>query len=165
MKEKQTHFIIIPAEVLLSKKIPANAKLLYGEILYLCNDKGYCWASNNHFAELFGVSVTSISLWVTSLRENGFIECNVWENPENYTRQIFLTKSLRKVKAPFTFLITQLLNKMSEESLRKLKIIYKGQEHPSGNAPAIKDDFDIETKEWKDKNGQVHGRDSIDYES
>lgn len=33
------------------------------------------------------------------------------------------------------------------------------------NAPTVKDDFEVETKEWTDKKGQIHGRDSIDYKS
>lgn len=149
MKEKELKYIIIPENILLCKKLPANAKLLYGEILSLCDKKGYCWASNNHFAKRFGVSITSISLWMTSLRENGFIKCQIKENK----RKVFLKAYLSNLKTAF-----------EKEPLRKLKDIYKGQ--GSLRSPAReKDDFKVETKEWVDDKGHKHGQDSIDYES
>ncbi|NLL73741.1 MAG: helix-turn-helix domain-containing protein, partial [Clostridiales bacterium] len=34
----------------------------------------YCWAGNAYFAELYGVTKTSISNWISSLQKNGYIE-------------------------------------------------------------------------------------------
>lgn len=163
-KDEELKFAIIPEDVLHydHKKMPANAKLLLSEIIFLCNDKGYCWASNKYFADRFGVSVTSVSLWIASLQNNGFIRCKIWKNSENHTRQIHLMKSLREIKAPFFFLVAKLLHSMSDESLSKLEGIYKEQQ-PS-DAAVLKDDFNIETEEWVDEKGHKRGRDSIDYE-
>lgn len=73
MTDKPNYYCIIPAKVRFAKTISANAKLLYGEITTLCHQKGYCWASNDYFATLYGVSKTSISKWVNQLKAEGFI--------------------------------------------------------------------------------------------
>ena len=71
-----TYWAVIPANVRYSK-LKANAKLLYGEISALTNKEGYCWASNNYFAELYGVSKNTISLWINQLKKYGFIHVDV----------------------------------------------------------------------------------------
>lgn len=74
MEEQQkSYYAIIPANVRYDKDLAPNAKLLYGEITTLCNEKGYCWASNQYFAELYGVSVLSVKRWVNSLVNKGYV--------------------------------------------------------------------------------------------
>lgn len=74
MEEQQrSYYAIIPANVRYDKDLAPNAKLLYGEITALCNEKGFCWASNQYFAELYGVSVLSIKRWVNSLVTKGYV--------------------------------------------------------------------------------------------
>ena len=48
------------------KNICPNAKLLYGEITALCNEKRFLLGSNEYFANLYGVTTKSISKWVSS---------------------------------------------------------------------------------------------------
>ena len=64
MEDFKSYYAIIPANVRYDKDLPANAKLLYGEITALCNEKGICWATNDYFAKLYDVSKTSISKWI-----------------------------------------------------------------------------------------------------
>lgn len=74
MEEQQkAYYAIIPAEVRYDEDLPPNAKLLYGEITALCNDKGYCWATNQYFADLYKVKVWSVSNWIKSLSDKGYI--------------------------------------------------------------------------------------------
>ena len=69
----RSYYAIIPANVRYDKDLPPNAKLLYGEITALCNEKGYCWATNNYFASLYSVGKRSITGWISTLEKKGFI--------------------------------------------------------------------------------------------
>lgn len=73
MENKKSYYAIIPATVRYDADLVPNAKLLYGEITALCNEKGYCWASNRYFADLYGVSTDSISRWIAQLAEKFFV--------------------------------------------------------------------------------------------
>jgi predicted DNA-binding protein YlxM (UPF0122 family) len=71
---KPSYYAIIPANVRYCKELKPNAKLLYGEITALSNAKGYCYASNRYFAELYGIErIQTISDWVGQLQKLGFI--------------------------------------------------------------------------------------------
>ena len=76
---KPSYYAIIPADVRYSKLKP-NAKLLYGEITALSNKHGYCFATNNYFAELYGVSKNTVSLWIQELKEHNFISVEIIYN-------------------------------------------------------------------------------------
>ncbi|MDU7212505.1 helix-turn-helix domain-containing protein [Clostridium sp.] len=70
----KSYYAIIPANIRYDSSITPNAKLLYGEITALCNEKGYCWANNEYFASLYGVSKVSISKWIRQLVKKGYID-------------------------------------------------------------------------------------------
>ena len=94
MKEKITpsYYAVIPADVRYAKHLNANAKLLYGEITALCNKEGYCWASNNYFAELYGYTPQSISNWIQELVSQDFIRTENFPERGNL-RHIYLNHS------------------------------------------------------------------------
>ena len=71
------YYAVIPATIRYDSRISANAKLLYGEITALCNEKGFCWATNGYFAKLYSVTARSIKTWISSLEEMGYITVNV----------------------------------------------------------------------------------------
>ena len=75
-QERPNFYAVIPANVRYANITP-NAKLLYGEITALSTQKGYCFARNKYFANLYGVSIVSISKWIKELIDNNFIESEI----------------------------------------------------------------------------------------
>ncbi|MBS4200303.1 conserved phage C-terminal domain-containing protein [Bacillus sp. FJAT-49732] len=94
---KKSYYAIIPANVRYDQEITPNAKLLYGEITALCNEKGYCWASNSYFADLYGVSKVSISKWINQLVDNGYLTSEI--QYKDGSKEIF-NRYLRIVNVP-----------------------------------------------------------------
>jgi hypothetical protein len=86
-KINRSYYAVIPASVRYDEKLSANAKLLYAEITALSNEKGYCWASSNYFAELYKVSDRSVRSWIKQLNESQYIRCDITGNND---RKIYL---------------------------------------------------------------------------
>ncbi len=81
MDIRKSYYAVIPAAVRYDNKIIPHAKLLYGEITALCNEKGYCWATNDYFSNLYSVSKRTISSWIKSLCDAGYVTADfVFEN-------------------------------------------------------------------------------------
>lgn len=77
MPEQKNYYAIIPADVRYDKNLKDKAKLLYAEITSLCNEEGICLATNDYFANLYGVSKTTISLLIKELVEYGYINSQI----------------------------------------------------------------------------------------
>ena len=85
MEEKQRnrvgYYSIIPSKILYNKELKANEKLLYAMITSLACKEGYCFATNNYFAEELGVHPKTVSSWISDLREKNYIQA-IYENME-----------------------------------------------------------------------------------
>ena len=91
---KKSYYAIIPAFVRYDTNLTANAKLMYGEITALCNEKGYCFATNKYFADLYSVSNVSISKWINQLKDYGYIKVKIVykeNSKEIESRQMYIT--------------------------------------------------------------------------
>ena len=77
MDIKKSYYAVIPATVRYDNNVVPSAKLLYGEITALCNEKGYCWATNDYFSKLYSVSKRTISTWIKSLCNAGYISAEL----------------------------------------------------------------------------------------
>lgn len=89
-----SYYSILTADVRYDKDLPPNAKLLYSEITALTTMRGYCGETNKYFAELYGVSPTSISNWISILKAKGYIDVEMIQHEENHSikeRRIYTT--------------------------------------------------------------------------
>lgn len=89
---QRSYFSVIPANVRYDETLTANAKLLYGEITALANQKGYCFASNNYFAQLYKVTPQAISKWVNMLANKGYIHIQAQKNGLLTERRLYVDK-------------------------------------------------------------------------
>lgn len=73
-KEKPNYYGIIPAKIRYDNDLSNSQKLFFSELTSLTQQEGYCWASNNYFAELYDVDTSTISRWVKGLKDKGYIK-------------------------------------------------------------------------------------------
>ena len=73
-------FAVIPAEILLSKKLSSTKKLLIALISNLSNQKGFCFASNQYLSECLSISKTTISTLLTELENEKYLKRKIERN-------------------------------------------------------------------------------------
>jgi hypothetical protein len=123
--DKKNYYAIIPSDVRYDNTLKANAKLLYGEITALTNEKGFCWSSNSYFASLYDVSNRTISNWISQLEKRGYITLQmVYKNG---------TKEIDQRKIYLGDLASKNINRPTEENFhthRKKTSIPPGRKLP-----------------------------------
>ena len=79
MKENNNpnYFGILPANVRYDKKLKPMEKILYTEITALSNSKGYCYATNSYFANLYDVHKNTAGTWINNLEKLGYIKSKI----------------------------------------------------------------------------------------
>lgn len=89
---KVGYYSIIPSKILYNKELKANEKLLYAMITSLACKEGYCFATNNYFAEELGVHPKTISSWISDLREKNYLKVDIVrnENKQIIQRKIYI---------------------------------------------------------------------------
>ena len=96
---RKSYYAVIPASVRYHPDLCSSSKLLYGEITALCNEKGFCWATNKYFSDLYNCHKGTVSKWISSLEETAFIRTETIKAAENKTiRHIYLKSAPQKAK-------------------------------------------------------------------
>lgn len=119
MENNPNYYAIIPANVRYDKDICPNAKLLYGEITALCNQTGICWAKNEYFSSIYGVSKTSISKWISQLVDKGYIRNElIYKAGTKEVLKRYLSLLTHPIEGKLKTPIEQKLNRPIEEKLK-----------------------------------------------
>jgi len=118
------NYILIPNDIKTSS-IPSGAKILYGDILCL-SKRGYCFSSNKYFAKTYNVHTNSISNWITSLKENKFINAKYGKDDKGRSvRKLYPTiecgKKHKKLLKGHTKIYEH--NNKRDEYKRKTKVV------------------------------------------
>ena len=88
-------YIKIPEQVERSEFLCPMSKLLFGRIHSLSQKEGYCWATNQHFAEWYNCSPSQVTRWISELTRAGFIECEIIKK-SNVRRIQIASKAISK---------------------------------------------------------------------
>lgn len=96
MKESPSYYAIIPANVRYDENLKPNSKLLYGEITALASKNGVCYASNNYFAQLYNVDISTISKCITQLKDKDYIQVDYIVNDDKTKRRIIRLRGIEK---------------------------------------------------------------------
>jgi hypothetical protein len=131
---KKSFYAIIPATVRYCEDLPANAKLLYGEITALCHEQGFCWANNYYFSELYNVSKVSISKWISALQREGFIQIEIDQSQGN-SRKIFIGRNVVPSQSKVKEVVKKSLrpSQSNVKDPRKEKFIHNNTINNTGN--------------------------------
>lgn len=73
MENKKSYYAVITSSVLYNDNLTARQKLMFAVITNMSNEKGYCFASNNHLAKITKTSVRTIQRDLSVLEELGFL--------------------------------------------------------------------------------------------
>lgn len=103
---RANYFAIIPAYIRYNKELKFGERLMYGEITALSNKEEYCYAKNKYFADLYEVSQSTISRWISHLAELNSIDVQIIRNErkEIIERRIYIkdTPYMQNCIYPYT---------------------------------------------------------------
>ena len=120
MNNKPNYYSILTPEIRYDKTLSNAMKIMYSEITALCNKEGYCWATNQYFADLYEVSKKTISNWINSLIKRGHL-----------TSKIIYRKGTKQVEARHLYMTVATYGKIEGEVSIKKDIPYgKNEGYP-----------------------------------
>jgi biotin operon repressor len=93
--DKNLTFLQIPNSILENRELDGDNKILLSKIIELHKRAGSCFASNNTFGNLIGMSRTSVSKRITKLKQLGYVTTeDVWEG--NVQKGRIITPTYKK---------------------------------------------------------------------
>jgi hypothetical protein len=102
-----SYYSVIPATIRYDNRLKPAEKLIYSEITSLTNRIGYCFASNKYFANLYGVTIHTVSQWISHLEKLEYVYIKLIRdtNKEIKERRIYIndTPYVQKNTYPYIF--------------------------------------------------------------
>lgn len=141
-KEKPAFYAILPATVRYDDRLrPGDVKVLYAEITALTTAKGYCFASDTYFANLFDVSKTTVQHWLKVLEECGYITRT--KKYREGTKEI-LGRYIRIIKDPTQEILSNPTQEILRDSITSINNT-RGNKSPENKKPI----FDTSTPAYQ----------------
>lgn len=146
MEEKTGHgyYVTIPMIILTDERLSPNAKLLFGIIGNLANQRGYCFASNAYIGDLLGCHEVTISGYVKELLDAEYIIKFNEITPTGMQRRLrlnnegVLANGLRGSKPTDLGGLSQETKHNKQRRINKEEYIYNTSVNETTNTPQIK---------------------------
>lgn len=95
---------VIPNKYLYAKDINAVQKILIGLISGLSNIKGYCFATNDYFADILDLSKVRVSQLITDLEKKGYLGRVIYRNEkQEVEKRILILIMDKEIPLPLKF--------------------------------------------------------------
>jgi len=149
-------YSLIPISILRDNRLTSLEKLLLIQIISLCKQKGYCWATNKYFAELNNVSRTTISKSVNNIAASNYINIQYEkQNLNNSKRKIELTpvlnNQIKRIKESFDTSIKEKLKQYNKNNDNKIDKIYTKNENGNEYWHGVKIEYNKAKKEEQEE--------------
>ena len=93
-----TRGIWIPIEIMHDDDLNHSQKFVLSEIEQLSQLEDGCYAQNSHFAKLTGITKTTVSKTISSLKDMGYIDIETEAGSRNHVRKISIVKKTTLVE-------------------------------------------------------------------
>lgn len=131
--EKPGYWAVLPASVRYDEELSSSAKLLYAEISSLTGETGYCYATNEYFSRLYGLTERTIIRLIRELAVAGWIRV---EDDEGGRRRRKIYAGLNPLAGYPDKNVTPTLTKMSPPPDKNVTPIKnKKEDHNPPKAP------------------------------
>lgn len=90
------YFITIPSHIYLNKELSKTTQNLYGLIISLSNQEGYCYATNKIIAKMLDCSLSSVTRGLQQLKDINVIRIEL--NELGNARKIYTVDTQNGVK-------------------------------------------------------------------
>ena len=128
--------LVIPTSLLGDSRLTFLERLLLIDILSLCKKKGYCWATNEYFKNLFNVSKQTISKSISSLSKYGYIVLEYDRKEKNNSKRVIRLSEVLKNQ------ITGIKNNLNTSVQENFKQYNKNNIKRNNIGPIISKDVD-----------------------
>ena len=167
---RANYYAIIPAYIRYNKELKFGERLMYGEITALSNKSGYCYASNKYFADLYGVSQSTISRWISHLAELNSIDVQIIRNEkkEIIERRLYITDTpyMQNCTYPYTQNNQYPIRKKSKENIinnNMLDSLFNYIIKKEKQIPKEFSNYELQILELLNKYELIYTQDSLQY--
>lgn len=136
--------LVIPTSLLGDSRLTFLERLLLIDILSLCKKKGYCWATNEYFKNLFNVSKQTISKSISSLSKYGYIVLEYDKKEKNNSKRVIRLSEVLKNQ------ISGIKNNLNTSVQENFKQYNKNNMKRNDIGPVISKDVD-DVQLWNGK--------------